>query len=71
VVFTITYKTVIGYYDFEQGDDMMHGSAAGITDMVHFCGKTHEEVYTDFIASIEEYLAFCQELGQIPQISLQ
>jgi predicted HicB family RNase H-like nuclease len=71
MVFTISHRGITGTYDYEQGDEMMHGNVAGITDMVHFCGKTHEEVYTDFIVSIEDYLAFCQELGRIPQISLQ
>jgi predicted HicB family RNase H-like nuclease len=68
---TIFHTGVIGQYDYEQGAEMMHGNVVGITDMIHFCGKTHEEVYNDFLASVEDYLSFCQEVGRIPQISVK
>jgi predicted HicB family RNase H-like nuclease len=62
----LTYKGYSGHceIDFEAG--IIFGRVAGIRDVVTFKGNTVEEVKQAFYDSIDDYLEFCQELGEEP-----
>lgn len=63
----LEYKGYVGKIEFEPDDRAFHGEVIGLADaVVHFTGKTVEEVEEAFRSSVEEYLAFCQEKGIAP-----
>ena len=64
---TLTYKGYVGevMIDFEAG--VISGMVAGTRDVIHFEGKSVKEVRQAFRDSIDEYLDFCEELGQAPE----
>lgn len=50
--------------DEEQG--VFHGEIAGITDVVTFEGKSPDDLTKAFHDSVDDYLAFCEELEEQP-----
>lgn len=50
--------------DVEAG--ILFGQVLGINDVVTFKGKTVDEVCQEFHKSVDDYLAFCAELGEEP-----
>lgn len=62
-----TYKGYTGFIeeiDVENG--MLCGCVLDIKDVITFQGKTIEEVRQEFEASVDDYLDWCEELGQEP-----
>ncbi len=57
------YKSEV-VVDEEAG--VLHGHVAAIRDVVTFEGATVAEIIQAFHASVDDYLAFCRELGQEP-----
>ena len=58
------YRGKIGV-DVENG--VLHGTVLGIQDVVTFEGKTVPELVQAFKDSVDEYLAFCAEMGREPE----
>jgi predicted HicB family RNase H-like nuclease len=40
---------------------------AGLRDVIHFSGRTADELAQAFKDSIDDYLAFCEERGAAPE----
>jgi predicted HicB family RNase H-like nuclease len=57
----MTYKGYTGRWDCDREDNLFYGRVAGISDVITYQGKTHEEVSKAFVESVEDYLAFCKE----------
>lgn len=55
-----------GPIDFDPEDKVFSGIVAGLRDVIHFEGATAEELLRAFQGSIDEYLAFCAERGEVP-----
>lgn len=62
----LNYKGYTGSIEISVEDDVLHGSVLDIKDVVTFEGTTIEEVKQAFQDSVDDYLAFCQEMGQDP-----
>lgn len=62
----MTYKGYTGQVEFDDEADLLHGRVTGITDVITFQGKTVDEIRQAFHDSVDDYLAFCRELGQEP-----
>jgi predicted HicB family RNase H-like nuclease len=62
-----TYQGFIAdfHVDFEEG--IIRGRVINTRDMITFYGKTAEEASDEFKKSVDEYLAFCQEIGVEPE----
>ena len=58
------YRGKIGV-DVENG--VLHGTVLGLQDVVTFEGKTVPELVEAFQKSVDEYLAFCAEVGREPE----
>lgn len=58
------YAAEIGYDD---SANSFHGRVIGMRDVIDFYGRTPEELRQEFKASIEEYLAWCEEEGERPE----
>jgi len=62
----LTYKSYTAEIDVDVDAGMLRGQVLDIKDVVTFEGKTVEEAKQDFHRSVDDYLKFCEELGQKP-----
>jgi predicted HicB family RNase H-like nuclease len=61
------YKRYYGKIGVDVENGVLHGTVLGIRDVVTFEGKTVPELLQAFRDSVDEYLAFCAELGRKPE----
>lgn len=52
--------------DFES--HMLHGRLEGIRDLVNFESETIDGIIREFHSAVDDYLAFCEEIGKSPDI---
>jgi predicted HicB family RNase H-like nuclease len=55
-----------GPIDFDPEERTFSGTVAGLKDVIHFEGTTADELSDAFKASVDEYLALCEERGEKP-----
>ena len=63
----LRYNGYVGRVEFDAEGGVLWGTVAGIRDVIHFQGDTAAEVVSAFEASVDDYLAFCQELDRPPE----
>ncbi len=63
----IEYKEYLGIFNFDPEIDAFHGTVINTNDVITFYGTSVAELRKEMQASIEEYLAFCQEQGREPE----
>ncbi len=63
----LKYKGYVGAVELDPEAKILHGRVIGIKDVITFEGETVDEVMEAFHDSIDDYLEFCQELGQEPE----
>lgn len=61
------YKGYRGKVGVDVDNGVLHGTVLGIRDVVTFEGKTVPELVQAFQDSVDEYLAFCAEMGREPE----
>jgi predicted HicB family RNase H-like nuclease len=52
--------------EFDADDEVFFGHLAGISDVIGFHGTTVSELKAAFHESVDDYLAFCKEIGKEP-----
>lgn len=62
----LNHKGYTGVFAFEPDDDAFHGEIAGIRDVVHFSGRSVDELRASFQEAVDDYLATCAEIGRTP-----
>ena len=62
----MTYKGYTAEIEVDIEAGILFGRAIDIKDVVTFKGKTVEELRAEFHNSVDDYLAFCEELGEEP-----
>lgn len=55
-----------GKIDVDPQSGVLSGVVAGLHDVVHFEGRTAEELVSAFRESVDDYLAMCAERGEAP-----
>ncbi len=60
------YKGYVGHVEFDAEAGILHGEVLGIRDVVTFQGSSIAEIEKAFRDSVDDYLAYCQQLGQEP-----
>jgi predicted HicB family RNase H-like nuclease len=55
-----------GKIDIDPESGILSGIVAGLVDVVHFEGRTAEELVVAFKESVDDYLAFCAERSEAP-----
>ena len=63
------YKGYHAKIEFDVDDQFFHGEVLGITDVVHFQGESVKALHKAFRESVNDYLAFCKERGEVPDKS--
>lgn len=64
---TLEYKGYIGSVTFDDEAGILHGSVVNTRDVITFQGESVAEVRQAFRESVEDYVAFCAELGEEPE----
>lgn len=52
---------------YEDGDELMHGSTTNTRAVLHFSGKTVDELKAAFADTIADYRDWCNERGVEPE----
>ena len=62
----LSYKGYHGRFEVDFEADIIHGEVVDVTDVITFQGRSPAELETAFRESIDDYLAYCAELGTEP-----
>ncbi len=60
------HKGYTGVVEFDDEANIFHGEVLHVNDVITFQGTSVKELRRAFIASVEDYLAFCEERGEEP-----
>ena len=58
-----------GYYtkvEYSAEDKVLYGKIEGIKDLVNFESESPEKIEEEFHLAVDDYLAFCKDLGKDP-----
>ena len=61
------YKGYVAKVEFDDEDDVFHGEVINLRDVITFQGQTVDELREALQESVEDYLAFCAERGELPE----
>lgn len=64
------YKGYIGYVTYDDEAKIFHGNIIGLKDVITFQGTNPEEIEQAFKDSVDDYLKFCESLGEKPEKTL-
>lgn len=62
----MTYKGYTANLEVDVEAEIIFGRVLDINDVVTFKGRTVEEARQEFYKSVDDYLAFCEDLGEEP-----
>ena len=63
----MTYKGYSAKVTFDADAEVLHGQVVGLRDVITFQADSVEGVKDGFRDSVDDYLAWCAELGQEPE----
>jgi predicted HicB family RNase H-like nuclease len=63
----VSYKSYDAVVEYDQAAEVFHGEVTNMRDVITFQGKSVSELKRAFAASVEDYLAFCQQRGEEPE----
>jgi len=63
----IEYKGYVGVFEFDEELGQFHGYVVNTKDVISFYGSSVDELKAELQNSVEEYLAFCAEIGKEPE----
>lgn len=61
------YKGYTGRVEYDDEAEIFHGEVIGLRDVITFQGMTVAEIKQAFKESVDDYIAFCAQLGQAPE----
>ncbi|GMO41721.1 MAG: hypothetical protein Ta2F_17700 [Termitinemataceae bacterium] len=62
------YKGYVGSVEFSAEDEVFYGKVAGIKNLISFEGDSVDAITKDFHNAVDEYLSFCNENGNEPEV---
>ena len=66
---TMTYKGYLGSVAFSEKDQVFFGKIEGINALVNFEGDSVKELTEAFHQAVDDYLAYCEDEGIVPDKS--
>jgi predicted HicB family RNase H-like nuclease len=63
----VTYKGYSAKVTFDPDGEVLHGEVIGLRDVITFQATSVEGLKGAFRDSVDDYLAWCAELGQEPE----
>ena len=64
---TLKYKDYWATVEYVPEEQILHGRVEGINDLITFEAVRADEVEDAFHEAVDDYLAFCEEIGKTPQ----
>jgi len=64
---SMIYKGYTARVEFDPRDDIFVGRVLGVQESIIFHGEAVKDLYADFAAAIDHYLADCAAIGREPQ----
>ena len=61
------YKGYSAKPEYSVDDKVFYGKILGIDDLVDFYSESAKEIEAEFQKAVDDYLAFCSEIGKAPQ----
>jgi predicted HicB family RNase H-like nuclease len=61
------YKGYIGKIEVDEDAGILHGEVINIRDVITFEGESIEETRQAFRESVDDYLDFCAQRGELPE----
>ena len=61
------YKGYSARPEYSADDQIFYGKSLGIDDLVDFYTEDARKIELEFHAAVDDYLAFCKEIGKDPQ----
>ena len=58
------YKGYTAHIEIDEAADILFGQVLDIKDVITFKGKTIDELRQEFHNSVDDYLEWCDELGE-------
>lgn len=62
-----TYKGYHGAVEYDSETDLFHGEVVDLRDVITFQGNSIDQLKQAFRESIDDYIAFCEERGEVPE----
>ena len=62
----LTYKGYTGQVEVDLDAEILHGKVLDIKDVITFEAKAIDEIKQAFQDSVDDYLEWCEELGEEP-----
>jgi len=66
---TMTYKGYVGSVSYSEKDNVFFGKIEGINGLVNFEGESVKELTEAFHEAVDDYLAYCEDEGVVPDKS--
>ena len=63
----LRYKGYTAKPEYSAGDKLFYGKILGIDDLVDFSSENARSIENEFQKAVDDYLAFCEEIGKEPQ----
>ena len=64
---TLYYKNYYTNVSYSAEDKILYGKIEGINDLVTFESESAETIEKEFHSAVDDYLAFCEEVGKDPE----
>ena len=63
----LRYKGYSAKPEYSADDRIFYGKVLGISDLVDFYTENAKRIESEFHQAVDDYLAFCKEIGKEPQ----
>ena len=63
----LEYKGYYAKIEYSAEDKVLFGKIEGIKDLVNFESESSEQIELEFQKAVDDYLAFCKDLGVAPE----
>ena len=63
----LEYKGYYAKIEYSAEDRVLFGKIEGIRDLVNFESESSQRIEEEFHRAVEDYLAFCHDLGKDPE----
>lgn len=62
----LSYKGYTGHVEYDDEAGIFHGEVLDLRDVITFQGRSVEEIEQAFRESVDDYLEFCEQRGEMP-----
>ena len=63
----LMYKGYVTEIHYSEEDKVLYGKVEGLADLVNFESESAAEIENEFHKAVDDYLAYCEEVGKSPE----